>query len=361
MGRANQSSIVGKIQNTPHYQYYKFAILGLANDCGDVLSFIPKSVQVFHRRKEFLLPLSLTQRLLAEKNIYDMSIEVPLPPKFVKRDFLMMTGKHRYDDDKNLKKWAKSNSKEKRTFELSEFNSKGKEQLKDYFFNYANELLDTTSPQRFQLDLVLRSRLYNVGRGKNSTFDLRDIPQVAAFRYLFEARGIGISSWSTEVVQGGYFLSDSLSAIQRTLKENDPSIAKEILPAPLNCQSLKKKSLEALENAFAEGQLNSHPIYDDRYLSNYTGPPFRPSTKSYPSTFKVCANCHSDEENGVGPFMPFHNQKELEELLQNNKELKSKILYRLSKEARKNLDHMPPVLLLQPQEIDSIKDYLNLP
>lgn len=246
------------------------------------------------------------------------------------------------------------------------------------------------------------------------------ISSMGNLQYLFESRGLKIADWSMNVLENTNTLS-SLElrsadiSILRLMIEGDNDLDKlvpkwflqsrSLLENGLSlkpkeamgiCEPIKQKSLDKLGNEeklpdyflekhleLSNKNLNHHfselkkiGSLSDRlptnpsnstsctqchfnYLSNYTGPKFERSNNSYPLTFMYCANCHSDKENNVGGYIPFYSQDKFEKYIQSNPGYINKIEYRISDEALGNLDHMPPVILLNKRQKTTILKYLK--
>jgi mono/diheme cytochrome c family protein len=179
----------------------------------------------------------------------------------------------------------------------------------------------------------------------------RFVPEVAMLRLIFEGQGVDISGWWADLKQGTY--------------RNNPGFAKnwslplEILDPSLGTSEYKYGSKQTYEE-FQRERCEKLATLSQGAMAGFSVETLAPisatpSPSSYPQVFvKTCAKCHV--ENEVGPKIPFQDQNEMNQRLQ-DKEFARKIYFRVF-EAQEGRS-MPPTRFLTPAEKREIADYLK--
>lgn len=376
----NNKRLLHKIKESPAYDKYKFAIAGAVAGCYQITEFLPKRIRPFHEDKRLIDTSDVAEgREHLLKFIEDLKLQVT-------------------KEDENFKHLAQP------FFDRAHYYFSKKDSESDFLFE-----LIAIEAEKEKL-------------GQIETFAARPISALFStnLRYIFEGRGIGISDWAYDIIEGTYHLDDEAMVLRehsllRLMIQADtdldiPSLAimkkdnHEVLSNLFAeksgpgysqlCDDLKSSSLKLLENYFPEQNtdLDRIKMLSDQnweyhfsngnkieelppqlpttninkkscnqchygYSSNYTGPEFKRNNNAYPLTFMLCANCHSDKENGVGPFLPFNNQSAFEPILKSG--YSEAIKYRIGDHAKMNLDHMPPILRIKPRQKKEIMNYLK--
>ncbi len=194
---------------------------------------------------------------------------------------------------------------------------------------------------------------------------------IAKLRYIYEGRGIDISSWFIDIVQPTYRMSDGFQwaeGLAWAFFDDDPGLSKyaalarkanygspyydgkfpdekeiENSKAKL-CSQLKEESLVALS------PLNQIPMLAQNSFDQVI------HRGTFPTTFvNTCAVCHTHQS--IGPKIPFLDSSSFKNwyLFSSNR---AKILYRLT--TPNALDRMPLNRVLEANELSSILEYLNL-
>lgn len=412
----NANRVFRKMVSLPEYNEMKYSLAAAIMDCPDIHEFIPlkhkKGLIAFEKFDE---EMGLKQIELALKSLPSVIADVGLDA--TSSFFINFMGHIRTDIKQYIpEKLSSFDASIKKAYQpkyaerIIAFNSKSAEPTAIDKSIYRNILLGQATAHR-----------HESLQQANFQFDLDPLIFTTrhSLRYLLESRGISIADWSMNILEGSYELSATFlrlnegSVLSQMLEQDtelktylsettllSPSIIENgfrVAGDPYGvCDKLKEKSLKEL------GSLASFPVYHKEqyqdlsdthsnhhfsdigklegipqhiptnpnskrsctqchtaYLSNYTGPLFSRSSSNYPLTFMYCANCHSDKENNVGGFIPFNNQTKMENFLNKNPNYENRIKYRLSEEALGKLDHMPPVLLLNEKQKESILKYLK--
>jgi hypothetical protein len=321
----NARRVARLIQSTPDYRRYRYAVVGALQGCTSIREFLPPEVQSQHQSRTHLIN-------------YD-----PL----LARDLIR-------------KRLAQSPTVTRQTVEaaLERAGSPGPIQEIDYVIDLVHrEMRDLDYGQLDNSGVESRFFRFSYASG---------IPQL---RYLFEGRGIGIKSWSMDVVEGSYSFSGFGTENILTTLQNEVDTS---LPKGETCEKLKALSLAAFRGYAPPQRPNTEPDVRNHYSANqrscrtchsdytaqYTGPSFTRESADYPLTFMYCSNCHSGSDN-VGPKIPFNNQAAFDEFMSQEFWTVNMIQYRLSDEAKIRLDHMPPVMDLSQDQRNSILNYIK--
>lgn len=163
----------------------------------------------------------------------------------------------------------------------------------------------------------------------------RDHTEFAGVRLLMEGRGLNIENWFLDLMQPTYRNHGDWDG---PLVANDPSL----LPFRSRdaCQSLKVKSLKALENLAVPRIVPPPPV----------------GGENYPAIFlNTCAKCHSGQVQHAPPI-PFDNPRQMNQLL--NSAFKNLIWNKLTAPEG---TQMPPTRRLNEMELEEIREYLNRP
>lgn len=403
----NNHRLVGKVQQSPNYREYKYAILGALLGCYQIEGFLPKALIPNHQNVSFVQETHWNKAAA----IYTMAMNRVAAGVTAENASMMKPAYTLLDSivgatpiSMQLPKWQQQLHLSKQ--EPSPFHGSKS------FALYTGDMI------RIEKNKLL----FGMRPDDNFPLEVVTDPTGANLRYLFEGRGIGISDWSYDDIQGTYhfglenmsFYPFSLAALLvgadadlRTPEIEaffrvDPEDRGKDLQFPgterkrVLCGSLRQKSLTSLASltrpttfnlddhrARAEqnwahhfsnmGKLSELPENlptnpkstrnctqcHFNYPANYTGPEFTRQTKNHPLALMICANCHGDSASHVAPQIPFHDEMALRQFIKSNPGFSFYAESRLSDDAKATLTHMPPILLLKDGQRKVVLDYLK--
>lgn len=403
----NNHRLVGKVQQSPNYTEYKFAILGALLGCNQIESFLPKGLVANHQNVSFVqerdwkrvaaLYSSAMDKVAAGVTAENASM---MKPAYALLDSIVGATPiadqlPRWQQQLRLPSAEPAQYRSSRAFAL-----------------YTGDMI------RIEKNKLL----FGMRPDDNFPIEVVTDPTGANLRFLFEGRGIGISDWSYDDIQGTYhfglenmaFYPFSLAAllvaadadlrtseIQAFFRVEPEDRGKDLqFPGTERkfalCGSLKDKSLKRLASLtkpstfnLADGKSRADQNWQHHfsdlgklsdlpenlptnpkssrnctqchfnYIANYTGPEFTRTTKRHPLALMICANCHGDAVSHVAPQIPFHDEVALHQFMKSNPGFSFYAESRLSDDAKSTLTHMPPVLLLKDAQRKEILDYLK--
>jgi hypothetical protein len=325
MALLNRPRLAKLIKSTPHYEEYKYAILGVMALCEPASEFLPPEVQSKHMNISRLDPVfsgPMNEKKMKEvaEKFYESRLK--LQPK---KDFM----------------W---------------------------------HLKRTISPSqlilaKFDLDTSLKQGFYGANTGANS-----------ALRYLFEAREIPVDmkAWNIDPQQGEYRFNNNSAMdfdfveLGPTFVKEDPDLAKFVKPGELNdpfgavvaknCNALKKKSREALAGLAKRSKQDTQSTEAKAVCLECAKVQKKDDSKNLKMLEEVsdtaavgifkrnCASCHDNGVKGA-PKIDFSD-------LACSPNLRGQIRERISIDPEKE-GHMPQLGTLGTDEIKILKDYLD--
>ncbi len=343
LGNINSAIIARKIKATKNFQSYKYAIYASLINCKDSPSFLGSNLNDHIQSIDENFKIS---KKWSSVEIQNRLKQIVSSQRLFKLDhWLYPTDSSGYDNF--FSKYGDYvYSRPKR---LSE------DFVQEIQKNFIDHMKLVGGPHPFLTTLA------------TDTFDMQsDYERMyytpTLLRLIFEARGIPLNTWALDLTQPTYRFHMTLQNIIHHLGSTDPEpLIKELL-------SISIKGNEGISSGLTPELNENKSICDKLKIVStkkmaalpFKGNPIRYSSENrnnkYPTVFSnTCTKCHG-QYDFMAPYIPFENQKTMEDWLSDPKNLKL-LNHRVFNAKEDAL--MPPTRYLSDEEKDSIRQFIK--